>query len=615
MGRGSDRQMEFAFKSTKYINNRTDEPLDLSAAIDSLEDPFLVLDLEGQILHLNKAALSLLGLSDIEMSLVTLGDPFFPLNPLLAINFKEAVQKNLPVRFEAELNNTWYDIHCHPVRGQISIHLHDISKSKQLESELQQCMSRFQASVDNMLDSFVILSALRDESNVIRDFVIEFLNSYACSKFDRKPEDIIGRTLLDVYPGHRNSETFASYVQVVETGKPLVLESVYYEDKRYSSFFDVRAIKMGDGIAVSWRDVTHRHLAEEALRLSEERFYKAFHLNPATMSISRVADGSYIDVNRRWMETTGYTAAEAIGSNSTKLGLWVNSDFCGDFRRSFNGNGSLQGMEVKVRSKSGKVLTGHLSSEIITMNGELCWLTVFQDMTEKRLLEEHMARLDRMNLIGETAASIGHEIRNPLTSVRGFLQMIKETAEGAIFQEYFSIIIEELDRANSILSEFLLLAKDKAVNLRPHNLNNILKAIHALLQADANRSEKTVELQLEPVPILNLDDNEIRQLVCNLARNGLEAMEPGGKLVISTRYVDDKVVLSVRDSGRGIAPEIQEKLGTPFVSDKDGGTGLGLAVCYSIAARHHAELSFETSPQGTIFHVIFVPVKPSLQQS
>jgi signal transduction histidine kinase len=121
----------------------------------------------------------------------------------------------------------------------------------------------------------------------------------------------------------------------------------------------------------------------------------------------------------------------------------------------------------------------------------------------------------------------------------------------------------------------------------------------------------TVELQLVPVPILNLDDKEIRQLVCNLARNGLEAMEPGGNLVISTNFKDHHVVLSVKDSGRGIAPEIQEKLGTPFVTDKDGGAGLGLAVCYSIAARHHADLSFDTGPGGTTFTLNFKPIEPA----
>lgn len=583
---------------------------DLADVIDNLGEPFLVLDWQGHIQYLNKAAVSLFNFADQEELTKQAGNAFLQLNPLLAENFKEAVQKKSPIHFEVELPNGWYEVHYNPNSNWLSVHLHDISKTKQLESELQHCIERFEASVDNMLDSFVILSAIRDESNLIQDFVIEFPNRFACSVLGKKPEDIIGKTLLEVYPGHRGSRLYADYIRVVETGQPLKLESYYYEQPNFSGHFDIQAIKTGDGLAVSWRDVTQRHLTEEALRLSEERFYKAFQLNPATMSISRVRDGSYINVNQRWLETTGYTHAEVIGNNATNLGIWADGDFCRVFSKAFHAGGNLRGLDVKVRTKSGKVLSGHLSSEVITMNGEPCWLTVFQDMTEKRLLEEHLARLDRLNLIGETVASIGHEIRNPLTSVRGFLQLMAESKEGSVFKEYFDVIIEELDRTTFILSEFLLLAKDKAVNLRPHNLNSIVQAIYALLQADANRAEKTIELNLEPVPILNLDQKEIRQLVCNLARNGLEAMESGGTLAISTRFVKGYVVLAIKDTGKGIAPEIQEKLGTPFVTNKDGGTGLGLAVCYSIAARHHAQLSYETGPGGTTFFVKFKPPEP-----
>lgn len=583
---------------------------DLADVIDNLGEPFLVLDWQGHIQYLNKAAVSLFNFADQEELTKQAGNAFLQLNPLLAENFKEAVQKKSPIHFEVELPNGWYEVHYNPNSNWLSVHLHDISKTKQLESELQHCIERFEASVDNMLDSFVILSAIRDESNLIQDFVIEFPNRFACSVLGKKPEDIIGKTLLEVYPGHRGSRLYADYIRVVETGQPLKLESYYYEQPNFSGHFDIQAIKTGDGLAVSWRDVTQRHLTEEALRLSEERFYKAFQLNPATMSISRVRDGSYINVNQRWLETTGYTHAEVIGNNATNLGIWADGDFCRVFSKAFHAGGNLRGLDVKVRTKWGKVLSGHLSSEVITMNDEPCWLTVFQDMTEKRLLEEHLARLDRLNLIGETAASIGHEIRNPLTSVRGFLQLMAESKEGSVFKEYFDVIIEELDRTTFILSEFLLLAKDKAVNLRPHNLNSIVQAIYTLLQADANRAEKTIELNLEPVPILNLDQKEIRQLVCNLARNGLEAMESGGTLAISTRFVEGYVVLAIKDTGKGIAPEIQERLGTPFVTNKDGGTGLGLAVCYSIAARHHAQLSYETGPGGTTFFVKFKPPEP-----
>jgi signal transduction histidine kinase len=104
---------------------------------------------------------------------------------------------------------------------------------------------------------------------------------------------------------------------------------------------------------------------------------------------------------------------------------------------------------------------------------------------------------------------------------------------------------------------------------------------------------------------LILDEKEIRQLILNLVRNGLEAISPGGVIRIRTFSEEDEVVLSVQDNGKGINPDVLEKLGTPFFTTKDTGTGLGLAVCYSIAARHNARIDIETGPEGTTFFVKF----------
>jgi signal transduction histidine kinase len=119
------------------------------------------------------------------------------------------------------------------------------------------------------------------------------------------------------------------------------------------------------------------------------------------------------------------------------------------------------------------------------------------------------------------------------------------------------------------------------------------------------KSEKSVTWEPGDIKEVAIDGNEIRQLLLNLTLNGLEAMEPGGKLEIKTYMDKGKVVLSIKDEGPGISPEIIDKLGTPFVTTKETGTGLGLAVCYSIAARHRATIDLKTGPDGTTFLVIF----------
>ncbi len=126
------------------------------------------------------------------------------------------------------------------------------------------------------------------------------------------------------------------------------------------------------------------------------------------------------------------------------------------------------------------------------------------------------------------AASLGHEIRNPMTTVRGFLQILQDNEDMADYHEYFDLMIEELDGANEIISEFLSLAKDKAVYRTKQDLNQVVQAIYPLITANAIKSDKQVELNLQETPMILVDPKEIRQLILNLSKNGLEAMEAGG---------------------------------------------------------------------------------------
>ncbi len=199
-------------------------------------------------------------------------------------------------------------------------------------------------------------------------------------------------------------------------------------------------------------------------------------------------------------------------------------------------------------------------------------LRITRDLTEKKDMQNELARLDRLNLVGEMAASIGHEVRNPLTTVRGFLQMLMLKKPCIQFKEEFSLMIEEIDRANAIVNN--------------HKMN----------------------LQLAIVPDVFVDEKEIRQLILNLVRNAFDAMCQCGILTISTYEEEDFVVLTVKDTGPGISDAIKDKIGAPFITTKETGTGLGLPVCYSIVEKHHAKMSFDSSTKGTIFYLKFKKV-------
>jgi nitrogen-specific signal transduction histidine kinase len=233
----------------------------------------------------------------------------------------------------------------------------------------------------------------------------------------------------------------------------------------------------------------------------------------------------------------------------------------------------------------------------------------FRDITEIKRQKQELHRLERLNLIGQLAAGISHEIRNPMTTIKGFLQIFSSKSKYKEDKGNIELMISEVDRANDIISDFLSLAKANLDNDKPQNLNIIIKRILPMLQADAYNNNKEVVIDLSSVPDVLINENEIKQLILNLVRNGLEITPVQGSVIISTYEDRDKVVLAVKDHGTGIPEEIRDKIGTPFFTTKETGTGLGLAISIGIAQRHKAVFQFETGKNGTVFYTIFRSVK------
>lgn len=360
-------------------------------------------------------------------------------------------------------------------------------------------------------------------------------------------------------------------------------------------------------MAITCFDISERKRTEAALQLSEVKFSKAFNASPVTMGITTLENGRIIAVNDSFCRTLGYQREDIVGRTVAQIGLWKDECTRQLIIDLLKEKSSIRDKEIHFSNSTGEMRLGNYSAEKLEIDGLPCVLSILTDITEQRQIEADMLRMDRLNLVGEMAASIGHEIRNPMTSIRGFLQMFSEKYTED--QEFLSIMIGELDRANLIISEFLSLAKNKMVQLERLRLTSIILNIHPLLQANAAIQDKNVVLELNDVPYLLLDEKEVRQLLFNLVYNGLEAMNGGGTLTIKTLATEEHVVLSVHDQGQGIDDEVLDKLGTPFLTTKEKGTGLGLPICYGIAARHRARIDVETGSEGTNFMVYFPRLK------
>jgi len=350
----------------------------------------------------------------------------------------------------------------------------------------------------------------------------------------------------------------------------------------------------------------HRKRSEDALRISEANYRAIFDGADDAILVHDLHTGVVTDVNQKACQLFGCKPLESspdLDGRLINLPQYARDSAARWMAEAAKGEPLL--FESVLKDSDGASLSIEVSLKRAVIGGKESAVAIVRDITRRRQVEREMVRLDRLHLVGEMAASFGHEIRNPMTSVRGLLQVLRGKPECLKYKEYLDLMIEELDRANSIIQEFLSLAKDRAVLFKVQSLNAIIEAVFPLILASALIQDKYAEVDLGDIPDLPFDEKEIRQVILNLVRNGLEAMPPGGCLTIRTFTEGNEVVLSVQDQGTGIGPDIIEKIGNPFFTTKEQGTGLGLAVCYSIAARHGATIKIETGSEGSTFFFRF----------
>ena len=264
-------------------------------------------------------------------------------------------------------------------------------------------------------------------------------------------------------------------------------------------------------------------------------------------------------------------------------------------RAAANGEASPR-FEADCLTPNGLVLRlGFTVSPLFAESGVTSGMVItFQDLTDVRALEETSRRQDRMAAVGRLAASIAHEIRNPLAAMRGSIQMLRDEMDGDSEQtQLMEIILRESDRLNNIVADYLNYARPKPAELKDVELCSLVRETFKLLR---NSSEigagHSLEEDLPDRPtIVSGDPEQLRQVCWNIARNSLKAMPNGGIFRISLAEVDDnRLRLSFTDTGCGMSPEQVEQLFEPFTSTT-GGTGLGLSIVYQIIRDHNGTIN------------------------
>jgi PAS domain S-box-containing protein len=259
-----------------------------------------------------------------------------------------------------------------------------------------------------------------------------------------------------------------------------------------------------------------------------------------------------------------------------------------------------------------------------TNNHEIFWLTIVSpiiengqtksllvyavDILERKKAEESMMKTEKLALIGELAAGIGHELRNPLTSIRGFIQLMRENKEN-IKDEFLDVIDAELESLNHIAGELMILAKPHVQNFVRLNIVQLLDEVLFLMEPEAFRQGVKIAKNHESsfVPIYG-EKYQLKQVFINLIKNAMDALNgwPNGTIMVQCQQCGDQTIVSVSDNGCGIPEETLKKIGEPFYTTKEKGNGLGLLVSYRIIKNHAGTIECQSEDgKGTSFIIHF----------
>ncbi|WP_456272142.1 ATP-binding protein [Bacillus sp. AK031] len=346
---------------------------------------------------------------------------------------------------------------------------------------------------------------------------------------------------------------------------------------------------------------------ERLLQMSNQHYQSLFKHNPdAVFEISK--KGNLAALNPEGEKIIGYSANELKGK---PIDFLVHPEereqVTASFMETLHGN--PEKFEMKVINKTSQEKLLRCSLLPIIVNEEIIGVFgIARDITLYRKNEEMMIASEKLSVIGQLAAAVAHEIRNPLTSLKGFVQLMQVTKKAE--DSHLEIMLSEIERINLISGEMLILGKQQDILFGKEDINDIIKQVIVLMEAQANLDN--VKIEYNPAEgdkmFVNADQNQLKQVFINLIKNAVEAIEDTGTVRVETSNSEDIAIIKIEDNGVGMDEEWISHLGEPFYSTKEKGTGLGLAVCKKIIERHKGEITYYSEKGSGTTVIITLPL-------
>lgn len=468
--------------------------------------------------------------------------------------------------------------------------MRDITEKRSMEMKLYKSEERFREIFENAIDAIVIWE---------KNGQILKVNQAASRTFELSETELVQRNILDFVD--QSSSSFRrvkkEYFQTGAIREELLFHMPNGQNKELE-FTSKMDILDGHHLTI-FRNVSERKRMEKVLRESEHKFRNIF---------NAAMDGIILFNNDYEIIEANPTARKILNLSSSDIKSYKICDILFSRMDDLYQEEELDFYEAKTQEAiytfdngEEKILEISLKHHI----NEDMNLAVFRDVTEKRELEEQLRKSDTLNVVGELAAGIAHEIRNPMTALKGFIQLLQGSVKED-FSMYFNVITSELSRIESIITEFLILARPQAIKFSKKDLGIIMKETTELLNAQAILVNVQMILEIEEnLPLIYCEPNQLKQVFINVLKNAIEVMPNGGQIDVKIKQKDqDNLLVSITDRGSGIPEDKIKRLGQPFYTTKERGTGLGLMVSYKIIEEHQGQVDVESEEgKGTTFHI------------
>ncbi|MBB6452306.1 PAS domain S-box-containing protein [Salirhabdus euzebyi] len=474
---------------------------------------------------------------------------------------------------------------------------------------------RLEKSDSNLKD----ISAALDASSIVAITDPRGIITYVNEKFveisKHEESELIGQNHRILNSGYHSKEFFKELWRTIGQGHVWKGEirnrakdgTIYWVNTTIVPFLNKKG-KPYQYVSIR-TDITNRKLAEENLKqtLKELEDVK-FALDHSSIVAITDQRGRITSVNDKFCEISKYSRDELIGQDHRLLNSGYHTrEFFQVLWRTI-ASGAIWKGELRNKAKDGTFYW--LDTTIVPfMNEEgkpYQYLAIRNDITERKRTEEIINRQDKLAAIGQLAAGVAHEIRNPLTSMKGYAEFLTLDEKDEARREYLDIILDEIERVDSIVEDFMVLAKPKPELMEVKNIVPVMKNVLSLLEFEAKKQKININFEYrEALMKVVIDENRMKQVLLNFIKNAVEAMPNGGTINVSAFLEDQQVHLSIADTGVGIPEEKLKKIGEPFFTTKETGNGLGLMISFKIIDSHNGKVYVESElNKGTTFHIL-----------